>query len=179
MRVGQLQDYLVTAGVKDREPKTFGAIEAVLRVAGQQQRAGDLYATRSLVNKALTMFKGLQGVENVYTQHTPLITATLTNISQDKLDPGSYPYMAASADEAMAYQNMYKRAPPKEVILFIVGGSTYEEAKAVQEWNERNPHMRVIIGGTAVLNSTSYIHGLTGEGLVADGPKRHTSLDYR
>ncbi len=37
-----------------------------------------------------------QGVDNVYTQHTPLLTATLTDLSTDKLDVGSYPFMAAS-----------------------------------------------------------------------------------
>lgn len=27
----------------------------------------------------------------------------------------------------------------QQVIVFILGGSTYEEAKAVAEWNDRNP----------------------------------------
>ena len=37
-----------------------------------------------------------QDVDNVYTQHTPLLTATLTRLSNDKLEPLSYPYMAGS-----------------------------------------------------------------------------------
>lgn len=35
-------------------------------------------------------------------------------------------------DEAQAYGATFKRAPPREVIVFIVGGSTYEEARAVR-----------------------------------------------
>ncbi len=39
----------------------------------------------------------MQGVDNVYTQHTPLLTATLTLLSTDKLDAQAYPYMAGSS----------------------------------------------------------------------------------
>jgi vacuolar protein sorting-associated protein 45 len=67
-------------------------------------------------------------------------------------------------DEALSYQATFKRAPPREVIVFIVGGSTLEESKAVVEWNERNPHMRVVLGGTSLLNSHAFMHALGGGG---------------
>ena len=38
----------------------------------------------------------LQGVDNVYTQHTPLLTATLTALSTDKMEVSQYPFMAAT-----------------------------------------------------------------------------------
>eukprot|EP00798_Chlamydomonas_sp_ICE-L_P025257 gene25257-10905_t len=162
LRVRQLLDFLLTAGLRDSEPKLFAAVEAVLKYAGAAKRAGDLYGTRSIMNKARSMFKGLRDVENVYTQHTPLLTATLTMLSTDKLEASNYPYMASSQDEAMAYQTAFKRTPAREVIVFIVGGSTYEEAKSVAEWNERNPHMKVILGGSAVLNSDMFLNALSG-----------------
>jgi vacuolar protein sorting-associated protein 45 len=46
-----------------REPKCYAAIEGALRAAGSVQRAGDLYATRSIMSKAKTIFKGLQVCE--------------------------------------------------------------------------------------------------------------------
>lgn len=109
-----------------------------------------------------SVFRGLKGVENVYTQHTPLLSATLSMISLDRLDPSSYPYMAGSQDETLNLQAAFKRTPPREVIVFIVGGSTYEESKCVHDWNERNPHMRVVLGGSAVLNSDMFLAGLAG-----------------
>lgn len=57
----------------------------------------------------------LQGVENVYTQHTPLLTETLSQLAADKLDAGTYPYMAGSADEVTAWQATAKRMPLREV----------------------------------------------------------------
>mmetsp|Transcript_12637 Transcript_12637/g.27322 ORF Transcript_12637/g.27322 Transcript_12637/m.27322 type:complete len:611 (-) Transcript_12637:472-2304(-) len=176
LRVRQVVDYLSTAGVRDRDPKLFAALDAILKYGGEARRAGDLYASRSMLSKAIKVFKGVQGVENVYTQHTPLLTATLTAISTDKLDAQAYPYMAGNPDEAMQYASAFRRSPPREVIVFIVGGSTYEEAKSVYDWNERNPHMRVILGGSQVLNSDSFLAGLTAN---LTGGADHTSVDIR
>lgn len=61
----------------------------------------------------------------------------------------------------MHWQSQYKKHPPKDVIVFMVGGTTYEEAKAVQEFNEReDSQMRIIIGGTTILNSRQFIDGI-------------------
>lgn len=168
-RVRQMQELLASTGVRDRSPKLYDALELVLRYAGQAKRAGDLYATRSIMGRAKAVFKGLQGVDNVYTQHTPLLTATLTLLSTDKLDTQAYPYQAGSNDEALALQAAFKRTPPREVIVFIAGGSTLEEARNVHEWNERNPHMRVILGGSALLNTDQFLNALCGH--VFEKPK--------
>jgi len=53
---------------------------------------------------------------------------------------------------------------PKLVVVFIVGGTTYEEAKAVADLNaaaERNEGwsagMRLVLGGTSVQSSSSFL----------------------
>jgi len=57
--------------------------------------------------------------------------------------------------------------------VFIVGGTTFEEAKAVAEFNERNPLVHVLLGGSGVLNSEAFMTAL-GAGAARDG---HTALD--
>lgn len=54
--------------------------------------------------------------------------------------------------------------PPKLVLVFIIGGTTYEEAKAVSELNTAGEKgegwsagMRFILGGTGVQNSGSFL----------------------
>ena len=42
---------------------------------------------------------------------------------------------------------------PQEVVIFIVGGTTYEESRSVAQQNASNLGIRFILGGTAVLNS--------------------------
>jgi hypothetical protein len=75
-----------------------------------------------------------------------------------------HPSLLCPQDEQMALQSNFHRTPPREVIVFVIGGTTYEEAKAVADWNERNPHMRVLLGGSTVLNAKSFLLALTGTG---------------
>ena len=42
---------------------------------------------------------------------------------------------------------------PQDVIVFMVGGITYEEAMAVSMLNKTTPGVRVVLGGTTVHNS--------------------------
>lgn len=115
-------------------------------------------------------------MENVYTQHTPLLSETLAAAAQNRLPPAAYPFMAATQGEVQAWQGLFSRAPPREVIVFVVGGTTYEEAKAVAEWNDKNcGSTRVILGGSAVLNSREFLEALTAGviGVSAD----HVDVD--
>ena len=41
--------------------------------------------------------------------------------------------------------------------MFVVGGATYEEAKMVAQINASSPGMRVVLGGTTVHNSASFL----------------------
>lgn len=45
---------------------------------------------------------------------------------------------------------------PQEVVIFIVGGTTYEESRSVALQNASNSGIRFILGGSAVLNSKRY-----------------------
>jgi len=206
------------------------------------RRAGELYGGGNILLKARNLVKGLQGVDNVYTQHSPLLTNTLTALRDGSLSTQTYPYMGSTVsgaglsewvggwgqsgargggrrvrfiythdalkprrtlqhlpsspltppphthaqihthaqDEQMAWAAAYKARPPSEAIVFVVGGSTYEEAKAVAEWNSKqtgsgsgaNPAgvgalggapaapMRTILGGSSVLNSDVFLAAL-------------------
>lgn len=41
----------------------------------------------------------------------------------------------------------------QEVVIFIVGGTTYEESRSVALQNSLNSGIRFILGGSAILNS--------------------------
>lgn len=45
---------------------------------------------------------------------------------------------------------------PQDVVIFIVGGTTYEEARSVALYNAANPGVRFFLGGSVVLNSKRY-----------------------
>lgn len=87
----------------------------------------------------------MKGVENVYTQHTCLLKETLDDVFKGRqLDP-IFPCIGSEVPF---------RRPPQQVVVFIVGGATYEEAMAVHMFNVSG--YRCILGGTTIHNSESF-----------------------
>ena len=64
------------------------------------------------------------------------------------------------------------------MIVFMVGGTTYEEAITVYEMNRNSPGVRVILGGSTVHNTERYCSGI----LVCEIPRifeRASPSDFR
>lgn len=126
-------------------------VPALIEYAGMHVRQGDLFnmvRITDAVKLTRILIKGLKGVENVFTQHTPLLKETLEDVFKGReLDP-MYP---AINSELVPF-----RRPPQEVVVFIIGGATYEEALTVHQLN--NAGYRVILGGTTIHNSQSFIN---------------------
>ncbi|KAL6522128.1 vacuolar protein sorting-associated protein 45 [Orobanche minor] len=134
-----------------RSPKYKpGLVQFLLKQAGVDRRTGDLYGNRDLLNYALNMARGLKGVENVYIQHQPLLSQTMESVVKGRLRDMDYPYVG----------NHFQHARPQDVIIFIVGGTTYEEARSVSLQNATNSGIRFILGGSAILNSQRFLKDL-------------------
>lgn len=127
-----------------------GLVQFLLKQAGVDKRTGDLYGNRDLLNIARNMARGLKGVENVYTQHQPLLFQSMENIIKGRLRDIDYPFIG----------NHFQQGRPQEVVVFIVGGTTYEEARTVALHNAANSGTRFILGGTVVLNSQRFLKDL-------------------
>ncbi|CAK1541851.1 unnamed protein product [Leptosia nina] len=115
----------------------------VLEYAGAHSRQSDLFGLQDAAKITKRFFKGLSGVENIYTQHTPLLKDTLDDLLKGKLRENLYP--------AVGGEDISSRRP-QEVIVFVVGGATYEEALCVHQINRANPGVKVILGGTTAPN---------------------------
>ncbi|KAG6626068.1 hypothetical protein CIPAW_15G021200 [Carya illinoinensis] len=70
-----------------------GLVQFLLKQAGVDKRTGDLYGNRDLLNIARNMARGLKGIENVYTQHQPLLFQTMESISKGRLKDVDYPFV--------------------------------------------------------------------------------------
>lgn len=108
----------------------------------------DLFESSSIFSGARDRFKGLKGVENVYTQHSPRLEATLQNLIKGKLKEQQYPFIEGSGTT---------KDKPQEIIVFIIGGATYEEAKIVAQVNAGFPGIRVVLGATTIHNSSTFL----------------------
>mmetsp|Transcript_11778 Transcript_11778/g.24712 ORF Transcript_11778/g.24712 Transcript_11778/m.24712 type:complete len:580 (-) Transcript_11778:137-1876(-) len=164
-QLAELVDRLGQCGVPRNR---LALVDGVLRIAGAAQRTGDLFGTKTFSARASKMVSSLKGVDNVYTQHQPLLMQTLENLSKGKLREADYPTVGSSASAVGSKER------PLEVIVFVVGGTTYEEARAVALHNAtvaKDGGMKVILGGTCVHNSNSFMEHVT-EYLKASGQIR-------
>ncbi|KAF9049477.1 Sec1-like protein [Hymenopellis radicata] len=157
--VASLINLMLANGVSREDARL---VYVFLNIAGSDQRQDDLFSTESLLAKGRSALKGLKGVENVYTQHTPHLSQTLENVFKGRLKETSYPFLESPGPNASLQR-------PQDVIIFMIGGTTYEEARTVTLLNQQpsapagggnagaGAGVRLLLGGTCVHNSSSYI----------------------
>ena len=165
-------------------------IHVMLNYAGADQRQDDLFQNENFFNRGRSAMKGLKGVENVYTQHTPHLAQTVELLLRGRLRETSYPYsdpsVAPSASTAQSSSSAAAQTQqrPQDIILFVIGGTTYEEARTVALLNQQfasgqnvfglaGPggaatavsglsNTRIVLGGTGVVNSSMWVLGHPG-----------------
>ncbi|KAF8555720.1 Sec1-like protein [Imleria badia] len=147
--IATLINLLLSNGVSREEARL---VYVFLNISGSDQRQDDLFSMESLLAKGRSALKGLKGVENVYTQHTPHLSQTLENLFKGRLKETSYPFH----DGAGTNLGLQR---PQDIIIFMIGGTTYEEARTIALWNQDSASTgtRVLLGGTCVHNSSSYL----------------------
>ena len=92
-------------------------------------------------------------------QYVPRLSQLLSDLSGGKLDREAYPSLDGNVNGNAT------TAPPQDVVLFVVGGVTYEEARFVHEFNEtmrtqQQGRTRVVLGGTSTLTTAQYVDSL-------------------
>jgi len=132
------------------EKESISTVTAMLKYAGAPQRSGTLFSGGLFKVFKKKLDRGIKGVENIYTEHKPMLKETLESILTNKLNPTEYPYAPGTK---VAPQSK----PPQDIIVFFIGGLTFEEALIVHEFNVSNTGVRIIIGGTHVLNSAIFL----------------------
>eukprot|EP01128_Nolandella_sp_AFSM9_P000486 TRINITY_DN10643_c0_g1_i1.p1 TRINITY_DN10643_c0_g1~~TRINITY_DN10643_c0_g1_i1.p1 ORF type:complete len:561 (+),score=134.15 TRINITY_DN10643_c0_g1_i1:119-1684(+) len=108
-------------GVSEEKLKLVGVLKSY---AGLQKRSAtiDLFDNKDMFNIARgQIIRGITGVTNIYTQHKPLLSRTIQQITTGKLRELPFPFIDGVASSTR----------PRQVIIMIIGGVTYEEAGVV------------------------------------------------
>jgi len=128
-------------------------MDIVLQYAGQNKRGPGLFGGGIMAKLGKTITNSLLDVQNVYTQHTPLLMTTLDVALKGRLKEAQYPGIGS-----------VPATKPPDVIVYMLGGVTFEEACKVAELNAQlsntQPSQRVILGGSFIHNSTSFLEDL-------------------
>eukprot|EP00744_Colponema_vietnamica_P007561 GILI01010867.1.p1 GENE.GILI01010867.1~~GILI01010867.1.p1 ORF type:complete len:562 (+),score=161.61 GILI01010867.1:64-1749(+) len=143
-----LKEMLRGSGVIEDQIKL---VDAIIQHAGSHVRGGDLFGNRNFLSRATSTLKVLKGVPNVYTQHRPVLATLLEQLLKGKLSATDFPSTS---------QLNPRDRPPQDVIVFIVGGATFEEGREVTVINNSG-QARVVLGGSTVHNSKSFLADLS------------------
>eukprot|EP00928_Gymnodinium_smaydae_P047400 TRINITY_DN31632_c0_g1_i1.p1 TRINITY_DN31632_c0_g1~~TRINITY_DN31632_c0_g1_i1.p1 ORF type:complete len:584 (-),score=141.28 TRINITY_DN31632_c0_g1_i1:174-1844(-) len=137
----QLVDKLLSySGSHVRSGDLFGNKTALSRFGNAWNAAlkGDLFTNRSVI-EALTLHKGPCG-------------KVAEDLMKGRLDEAMFPFV-----ERVGYTTN-SRDPPPRAIVFIIGGTTYEESRDITMLNRSLSGGRyVVLGGTSVHNSRSFL----------------------
>lgn len=100
-QIAQVVELLIRNGVSaDRARLVY----VMLNFAGADVRQDDLFMNENFFSRGKSAIKGLKGVENVYTQHTPHLSQTLDLLVKGRLKESSYPFL--EGDEAARSQRL-------------------------------------------------------------------------
>lgn len=157
--VNRIKKEMKNGGVPD---DMIDLVNTILRYAGTKSHGPGLYGVgnKDIMSKMTkTFFTSVQGVSNVYAQHVPVLIETLEAIMKGKLRTESHPYLMKESSQTSQHNDDI----PNEIIVFMAGGVTYEEATKITELNKTHEKKcRVILGGSTVHNSTSFLEELKG-----------------
>ena len=135
-------------------------VDAILKYAGSDVRGPGLYGSnQDMTSKLMKSFMtSVQGVSNVYSRHSPVLTDTIEGASNWKLLGQTHPLILSGGGSSTNVEGM---TIPQEILILMVGGVTYEESTKVNLFNMANVgKVRVILGGSTVHNSTSFLEEL-------------------
>lgn len=144
-----LVESLKRKGIVD---KYTNLVKAVQLFSQNRQGSNDLFGTQNPAAFTRKILKGLKGVENIYTQHVPTLKETLEELIKGKLKEVQYPFL----------DTFQMRERPHDVIVFMIGGTTYEEALVVYQLCKTSMMgTRIVLGGTTVHNTKSFLEEIT------------------
>lgn len=150
-RINQLVDGLRNAGIKSSE---LDLLDGIQKYAGRKKRSCDLFHNKNLIARAKYNFKMvMKDVPNVFIQHQSYLSTVIDQVLKSKLKENEFPATAP----------FNPREGLTTLIVFVVGGTSYEEAKEVAMMNRNGGETTVLLGSNFVHNSVSFLAEIAQE----------------
>jgi len=146
----------------ENDRRKVDMVDEIIRHAGHKVRGGDLFHSKSILARASKILNsGFKGIESVYTQHQPLLTETLDQLLKGKLKPADYPFVDGGGGGSVGGgAGANSKSKSKIVMIYIIGGVTFEEECAIQTLNNSDQSVRLVLGGSCIHNTKSFVNDI-------------------
>jgi hypothetical protein len=154
----QIDELLRIGGFGEDEIK---AVANIRRLIAKEKDQGSHFAGLSKKNRK----KQAQGVGFELSRWTPLLKHLVEALSTNKLSEDEYPKMNLEEGEGTGRRPQWAKsdgntkATPKasnRIIVFVVGGITYSEIRAMHELMDTNRRTEIIIGSTHIIKPNEF-----------------------
>lgn len=152
-KIGDVQEAMIQNRRLSRDESEL--LKKMLKYAGSHVRGINLFGNKNAWQRARGAIKrNLKGVQNIYTRHTPYIYELLDSVVKGRLKESEYliDYCGSPAREKFT-----------DIIVFVAGGATYQEALVISEFNKFVPSTRFLLGGTSIINSKEFIQNVLNQ----------------
>lgn len=163
--IAALSSALISRGIPKEE---VSVVERAVDYAASQRRPGpssDIFsnvkeagaatvsvsnATSAVASITKRFVKARKNVDNVYTQHEPPVIDFIRDLSHGILHESVFPILECGSVSPRPF-------PARDIIVFVLGGSTYEESFSVHKLMASTPGLNILLGGSTVHNSVSFL----------------------
>jgi len=164
-----LRDMLRQNAISPKGAERVRLLDLLLSTCGTNQRGHDLFGSGSFTSRVAGFFKGVQGVDCVYTQHQALLSRILDDVLKRDLKLQAFPIVDPVG-------RLNKKSAPETIIVFMIGGCTYEEAALVRE-KSKNSRATIILGGSCIHNSSSFLRDMSVNSTYNIPTEGHVALN--
>ncbi|CXH96225.1 vacuolar protein sorting-associated protein 45, putative [Plasmodium berghei] len=133
------------------EKDQISLIDSLMIYSNDKNRKNNIFKEQTFLDYAkTTITRTIKGASNVFTLHKSYIYYLIDDIIKFKLDTSIY----TTTNLLNIAPNMNKQI--NSIIVFIIGGATYEEYRDVQDLSKKY-NINIVLGGTQIHNSQSFL----------------------
>ncbi|XP_055388398.1 vacuolar protein sorting-associated protein 45-like [Condylostylus longicornis] len=168
-----LKDELRKSGIDDSQVEI---VDALLSHAGSSSRGSELFQKKDLLQIARNVVqRGFKSAPNAYAQHVPFLATLVESLIKGRVKETQYSFIP---NTTATYQAMGRFSGassstdhPSEIIVFVVGGATFEEACTLHQLAAQH-NIRIVLGGTTIHNSKTFLADVAQLNKSAHQPRR-------
>lgn len=123
----------------------------------------NLFNKKISINQLFNNTNSRPPADNVFMQYIPALNDILSPLikpSPQSNDSSSKFNTLIPESVKNQYGNVSSSEPAQDIIIYIKGGATYEEARLVHELSASNPSINILLGGDKILNSEDWVNDL-------------------
>lgn len=126
---------------------------------------GSIFANRKVsINHLFGGASKQNATNNIYMQYIPRLHKVLSDlINPGDIQGSRQPRLSTLIPDVVARQYGNIGTNVQDIIIYIKGGVTYEEARLINDYSASNDKINLIIGGDHILNSEQCLKSLDNE----------------